>query len=203
MSSKTLTQDEIDKILGIDYKMFKNVVALAVNYNKPFLALDAQSKRDIIETIFNVRILGEMLKVIKKKISIIKTDIEISNNEVKVLEETIKTLKKNLDEISRSKVKFEEDKINLYAWHRDNYVTDFFMEGDIDEMIDLFTFYNWNEVPYPEKAFTERLFKLGLDSKAAFNCKKIFEPNNIKWMKPNYWLSANTLDNDYRDKIIL
>lgn len=98
---------------------------------------------------------------------------------------------------------FEEDKINFYSWHRDNYVTDFFIEGDIDEMIELFTLHNWNEVPYPEWAFTQRLFELGLDSKAAFNCKKIFEPNDIKWFKLNYWLSANTLDNDYRDKIII
>jgi hypothetical protein len=98
---------------------------------------------------------------------------------------------------------FEEDKINFYAWHRDNYVTDFFMEGDIDEMIELFTFQYWNALPYPEKAFTERLFELGLDKKVAFNCKKIFEPNDIKWMKTNYWLSANTLDNDYRNKITI
>lgn len=98
---------------------------------------------------------------------------------------------------------FESDKINFYAWHKDNYVTDFFMEGDVDEMIALFTFYNWNDVPYPERAFTDRLFELGFDKKVAFNCKKIFEPNDVKWLKPNYWLSVNRLDNDYRDKIIL
>ena len=30
---------------------------------------------------------------------------------------------------------FPEDKISFYAWHRDNYITDFFMEGDIDDII--------------------------------------------------------------------
>jgi hypothetical protein len=98
---------------------------------------------------------------------------------------------------------FDKDCINFYSWHNDGYVTDFFMEGDIDEMIELFSFDNWNEVPYPERAFTNRLFALGLDKKAAFNCKKIFEPNDVKWFKHNYWLSFNTLDESYKDKIII
>ena len=99
---------------------------------------------------------------------------------------------------------FEIDKLNFYAWHVvDHYVMDFFMEGDVDDMIQLFTFDNWNAVPYPERAFTERLFKTGLIDKVAFNCKKIFEPNDIKWLKQNYWLSFNTLDNRYENKITL
>ena len=98
---------------------------------------------------------------------------------------------------------FDKDSINFYSWHKDGYVTDFFMEGDIDEMIELFSFNNWNSVAYPERAFTNRLFELGLDKKVSFNCKKIFEPNDIKWLKQNYWLSDNTLDDDYKDKIIL
>ena len=96
---------------------------------------------------------------------------------------------------------FPEDKISFYAWHRDNYITDFFMEGNIDEMINLFSFDGMN-ARFPEQAFTNQMFKLGLDTKAHFVCKDIFEPNDIKWLKQNYWLSANTLDNDYRNKII-
>jgi hypothetical protein len=96
---------------------------------------------------------------------------------------------------------FDEDGINFYAYHRDGYITDFFMEGDIDEMIELFTFDGLAPYRYPEEAFTRRLYESGLDTKARFNCRKIFEHNDIKWLKPNYWLSANTLDNDYGDKI--
>jgi hypothetical protein len=98
---------------------------------------------------------------------------------------------------------FDRDCINFYSWHNDGYITDFFMEGDIDEMIELFSFDNWNSVPYPERAFTDRLFQLGLDKKTAFNCKKIFEPNDVKWIKHGYWLSFNTLDDNYKDKIII
>ena len=96
---------------------------------------------------------------------------------------------------------FPEDKLSFYAWHRDNYVTDFFMEGDIDEMINLFSFDGMN-ARFPEQAFTNRMFELGLASKAHFVCKDINESNNIKWLKHDYWFSQNTLDNNYRNKII-
>ena len=97
---------------------------------------------------------------------------------------------------------FKDDKINFYAWHRDNYVTDFFMEGDIDEMIEIFSMADTN-VAFPEQAFTNSLMASGLASKAHFVCKDINESNNIKWLKGNYWLSQNALDNDYRNKIII
>jgi hypothetical protein len=98
---------------------------------------------------------------------------------------------------------FPEDKMNFYAWHGvDKYVMDFFMEGDMDEMINLFSFDGMN-ARFPEQAFTNRMFHLGLDSKAHFVCKDIFEPNDIKWLKHNYWLSQNTLDNRYENKITL
>ena len=49
LSSKRLNQEEIDKIVGINYQMFKQVISLAVNYNKPFLSLQLWEKREIIE----------------------------------------------------------------------------------------------------------------------------------------------------------
>jgi hypothetical protein len=96
---------------------------------------------------------------------------------------------------------FPEDKMSFYAWHRDNYVTDFFMEGDIDEMINLFSFDGMN-ARFPEQAFTNSLMGLGLASKTHFVCKDINESNDIKWLKHDYWFSENTLDNNYRNKII-
>jgi len=98
---------------------------------------------------------------------------------------------------------FPEDKMSFYAWHgEDKYVMDFFMEGDVDEMINLFSFDTLN-YKFPEEALTKRMFHLGLDTKANFVCKDIFEPNDIKWLKHNYWLSENTLDNRYENKITL
>lgn len=67
LSSKKLNQDEIDKILGINYRLFKNIVAMGVTNNKAFLSLPVGEKRTLIENIFNIDVLGLMCKDVKKR----------------------------------------------------------------------------------------------------------------------------------------
>lgn len=112
LSSKRLIQDEIDKILGIDYTMFKQIISLAVNYNKPYLAMEINEKRDVIESIFNVKIFGEMLRLLKTNLSHLKTRIDINKQTVKILEENLITNNKRLKEIKKAKDNFESDKQN-------------------------------------------------------------------------------------------
>lgn len=113
LSSKTLSQDDIDKILGINYKMFKNVISLSA-YNKPFLDKDTTKaeRREIVETIFNINVFADMLKILKKDISILKTDVEIEESNIKILEENINTDRKRLEEIKNSKENFTKTKEN-------------------------------------------------------------------------------------------
>lgn len=87
---------------------------------------------------------------------------------------------------------FKKDSINFYAYmnHEHGYVTDYFMEGDVDDMISLFEIKNIN-VPYPEFAFTQRLFELKLDTKSNFICKDLNGENDIFWKSKNFWLSKN------------
>ena len=54
LSSKKLNQDEIDKLLGINERLFKNIVGVAVTNNKPFLSMSVGDKRSLIESIFNI-----------------------------------------------------------------------------------------------------------------------------------------------------
>lgn len=115
LSSKSLNQDEIDKILGIDYKMFKNIISLSVNYNKPFFELSKQDKREILENIFNVNIFGDMLKVLKPKISKLKVDIDIDTNKCNELKESYQTQKSYVEELEQSKNNFETSKKNDIA----------------------------------------------------------------------------------------
>lgn len=110
LSSKKLNQDEIDKIIGINYQLFRLVIALAVNYNKPFLALSAMEKRDIIEQIFNIKIFGLMLKGIKKKTVDEKTKNEINEKTISLLEQNLKSLRKNVIELTEAKNNFQNNK---------------------------------------------------------------------------------------------
>jgi DNA repair exonuclease SbcCD ATPase subunit len=107
LSSKALDQEDIVKILGIDYKMFKQIVSLAVTYNKPFLTLDAADKREVVESIFNIKIIGLMLDTLKKKISTEKVKYTVNKKTVEMLEGSINIMRKNIIEVKKSISEFE------------------------------------------------------------------------------------------------
>jgi hypothetical protein len=83
---------------------------------------------------------------------------------------------------------FDRNKLNLHAYWN-GYVTDFFMEGEIDDVITLF------DVPiigpYPEWNITKQLYQSKLNTKAVCILNKL-KPNeaDIVWMKTNAGLSA-------------
>jgi len=110
LSSKRLNQSEIDKIVGINYKLFKQIISLSINYNKPFLSGKAGEKRDIIEQIFNIKVFGEMLKLVKKETSDIRIDMEINHKTLALLKENIKGIRRRLKELTEAKDNFTENK---------------------------------------------------------------------------------------------
>lgn len=110
LSSKRLNQEEIDKIIGINYQMFKQVISLALNYNKPFLSLQLWEKREIIEQIFNIVVFGQMLKYLKKNNVEIKTKNEVNDRTIKFLEEHLKSLRKRVSEMTEANNNFQFNK---------------------------------------------------------------------------------------------
>lgn len=81
LSTKKLNQDEIDKLLGINLRLFKNIVAVAVTNNKPFLSLPIGDKRALIENIFNIDVLGLMCKDVKKRKTVNNTELDLKTTE--------------------------------------------------------------------------------------------------------------------------
>jgi len=112
LSSKRLNQNEIDKIIGLEYKLFKQIISLSINHNKPFLAEPIDKKRDIIEQIFNIKIFGEMLKYVKKENSDIKVDGDIKVKTINILKENIKGMRKRIEELNNAEKNFSENKKN-------------------------------------------------------------------------------------------
>jgi hypothetical protein len=83
---------------------------------------------------------------------------------------------------------FDTNKLNLHAYWN-GYVTDFFMEGEIDDIITLF------EVPptgpYPEWNITNQLYKSGLNTKAICILDRLkCDDADIVWLKTKAGLSA-------------
>ena len=89
LSTKKLTQDEIDKLLGINLRLFKNIVAVACTNNKPFLSLPIGDKRALMENIFNIDKLGAMLKDVKKQKTASNAEYSIKNTELSGINQQI------------------------------------------------------------------------------------------------------------------
>lgn len=115
LSSKKLNQEEINKIIGIDHNLFRQIIALSINYNKGYLALEAAEKRDIIESIFNIKVFAEMLKKLKNNNATLKVQSQLSLGQISILESTIKTLKTQIENVERTRLTFDTDKENTLA----------------------------------------------------------------------------------------
>lgn len=112
LSSKMLVQEELNKILGLDYNIFKLIIALSVNYNRPFLSLDLPDKREVMESIFNIKVFGEMLAKLKKRIVGLKNDKLVCETTMKNMETSISSLRKQILEIEDSIKNFDTNKNN-------------------------------------------------------------------------------------------
>lgn len=112
LSSKKLVQDEIDSILGIDYELFRQIIALSINAHKQFLTLPAGEKRTLVETIFHIDTFGLMLKDVKTKISELKSDISITQKERDIQQSSYDTLDKSLTRYKDALKNFDENKAN-------------------------------------------------------------------------------------------
>lgn len=110
LSAKKLTQDELNKILGIDHELFRQIISLAISYNKPFLSMPMGEKRTILENIFGIAIFGEMLKTLKKNNSGSKTQTEINIKTIELLEATIRGLNKQIKDSKLAENDFIKNK---------------------------------------------------------------------------------------------
>lgn len=164
LSSKKLNQDEIDKIIGINFIMFKQVIALAVNYNRPFLSLGLWEKRDIIEQIFNIVVFGQMLKILKKNNVDIKTKNEINDRSITLLEQHLKSLRKRLTEITETQSNFQINKekdLQINDERIKNYLSDKIkIDQDIEDISTAIETTTFNEEKLNElKQYREILVK--------------------------------------------
>ena len=110
LSSKSLSQDEIENKLGVDYKLFKQIISLSINHNKPFLTLPAGEKRELLEKFVNIDILADMLKRVKEELKDLKIKMNLLINTIDTSAEFLKSEKVRITDLEKSKKTFESDK---------------------------------------------------------------------------------------------
>lgn len=86
---------------------------------------------------------------------------------------------------------FDMESLNFFAWHESSggYVTDYFMEGDIVDVLGLFDVEDVSS-HFPEGHVTNRMYELGLDKKARCVGNKFHSNTDVFWAKNDLWLSS-------------
>ncbi len=120
LSTKKLNQDEIDKIIGIDYNLYRNIVCVASINNKSFLSLSTAEKRALVESIFNIDILALMLGDVKKHIALDKAKQKAQLASYDGIVENLMTTTSFYNDIVEKRKTFEQDKCSKILSKRAN-----------------------------------------------------------------------------------
>ena len=92
---------------------------------------------------------------------------------------------------------FDKTKLNFHAYW-DGYVTDFYMEGEIDDIINLFEVDVSGQ--YPEWHITKKLYQSELNKKSVCIVNKLIRDKaDIYWQPKQYWFSVHSTNNIVTD----
>jgi len=95
-----VTQEAIEKVVGMSAEMFKHLVALNT-YTQPFLSLKSGEQRDIIEELLGITQLSEKAEILREFIKKSKDDIKDEESRIKALQESNARVQSAIDDLER------------------------------------------------------------------------------------------------------
>jgi DNA repair exonuclease SbcCD ATPase subunit len=95
-----VTQEAIDRVIGMGPEMFKHLVALNT-YTLPFLGLKANEQRDIIEELLGITQLSEKAEYLREQIKNTKEQIRDEESRIKALQEANTRVQASIDDLER------------------------------------------------------------------------------------------------------
>jgi DNA repair exonuclease SbcCD ATPase subunit len=95
-----VTQEAIDRIIGMSPEMFKHLVALNT-YTQPFLALRTNDQRNLIEELLGITQLSEKADILKELIRGNKDNIKDEEVRIKTLQESNLRVQQTVDDLER------------------------------------------------------------------------------------------------------
>ncbi len=102
----SVTQEDIDEVLGMDHTMFCNIISLST-LSQPFLLSPAGDQRDVIEKLLGITKLSARAKALGKKITASKT----------LISQLEGALQATIESNSRIKLAAEGAKAKVEAWN--------------------------------------------------------------------------------------
>jgi len=113
-----LTQEAVERILGMSHEMFKHIMALNT-YNEPFLSMRNNDQKAIIEELLGITLLSEKAELLKDQMRGTRDTIKEEEFRIKALQETNAKIQSSIEDIERrSRIwakKKEDDLIKLVA----------------------------------------------------------------------------------------
>lgn len=109
LSSKKLNQIEIDRIIGVKYLLFKNVMCIGAISNVPFFSMSLPDRRELLETIFGLESLADMLDEVKLRNSNNKIELKTITATKSGLENNIRDVESFISALNEKKKKFNEN----------------------------------------------------------------------------------------------
>lgn len=101
----SVTQIEIDNVIGMSFNMFRLIVALNT-FNDPFLRMGAQAQRDTIEELLGVTQLSQKAESLKQLIDVTKKSINEEEILIKAIIEANRRIQITIDQTTQSRDKW-------------------------------------------------------------------------------------------------
>ena len=95
-----VTQQDLERNLGLTHTMFKNIVALNT-YSEPFLAMRAADQRDLIEQLLGITKLSEKADVLKEQLKNTKDSIKEEEFRIEAIKGTNSRIEKNIEDLKK------------------------------------------------------------------------------------------------------
>jgi len=109
-----ITQQALEREIGLSHHMFKNIVALNT-YSEPFLAMKAADQRDIIEQLLGITKLSEKAEILKEKLRETKDAIKEEEFRIDAVKSTNKRIEDNIDSLRIKKAAWDKNQTTLIA----------------------------------------------------------------------------------------
>ena len=116
-SSIAETNKYILDVLSADEDIFQNCIMMRANTTVPFMGKKKTDKKNFIESIFNLSIISEMLKLVKDDIRFKRSEFDVENSALSVLEDNITQCNTKIAQLNKQleeqQQKIDEEKQRL------------------------------------------------------------------------------------------
>lgn len=123
------TNKYIREVLSAEEEVFLNCIILQANNTTPFMGKKKTDRKNFIESIFNLSMFGDMLKLLKEDLRVSKHEYDVEKTSSTILEGNIDNYRKQIEKINeeiitRSKrLQEEQDLLNKQIADEENKLT--------------------------------------------------------------------------------